>query len=130
MITYLSVYNCNHVNFDIYTEEYFFQYISFIYLLDIKRINQRLYVTFTEPFITQLSQLSGGVSSGSTAGAIGGAGAVASGTVPSSGAVGGNTKPLPLNQRLQLQREPWFHGAISRKEAEMLLVQVQYINYQ
>ncbi|XP_069978203.1 SHC-transforming protein 3 [Penaeus vannamei] len=76
-----------------------------------------------QPFITQLSQLSGGVSSGSTAGAIGGAGAVASGTVPSSGAVGGNTKPLPLNQRLQLQREPWFHGAISRKEAEMLLVQ-------
>lgn len=84
---------------------------------------------FTEPFITQLSQLSGGVSGGSAAGAIGGAGAVASGTVPSSGAVGGNTKPLPLNQRLQLQREPWFHGAISRKEAEMLLVQVLYINY-
>ncbi|XP_047476533.1 SHC-transforming protein 1-like [Penaeus chinensis] len=76
-----------------------------------------------QPFITQLSQLSGGVSGGSAAGAIGGAGAVASGTVPSSGAVGGNTKPLPLNQRLQLQREPWFHGAISRKEAEMLLLQ-------
>ncbi|XP_069180330.1 SHC-transforming protein 2 isoform X1 [Procambarus clarkii] len=75
-----------------------------------------------QPFSMQLSQLSGGVGSSSGAGAIGGVTAGALG-VGAGGAVGGTTKPLPLNQRLQLQREPWFHGAISRKEAELLLLQ-------
>lgn len=76
----------------------------------------------TEPFSMQLSQLSGGVappaSGAAAAAAVGGTGTV------TGGAVGMTNKPLPLNQRLQLQREPWFHGAISRKEAEMLLRQV------
>lgn len=68
----------------------------------------------------QLSQLSGSVGSPTSGGA-----AAAGGTVTvTGGAIGGTSKSLPLNQRLQLQREPWFHGAISRKEAEMLLLQV------
>ncbi|KAG0710844.1 SHC-transforming protein 1 [Chionoecetes opilio] len=67
----------------------------------------------------QLSQLSGGVAPPGSGGA---AAAGGTGTV-GGGAVGMTNKPLPLNQRLQLQREPWFHGAISRKEAEMLLRQ-------
>ncbi|XP_042213107.1 SHC-transforming protein 1-like isoform X2 [Homarus americanus] len=54
---------------------------------------------------------------GLSVGVTSGAGVAAGGTV------GGTNKPLPLNQRLQLQREPWFHGAISRKEAELLLLQ-------
>lgn len=33
-------------------------------------------------------------------------------------------KALPLSQRLELQREIWYHGPISRKEAECLLKQV------
>ncbi|KAK8727568.1 hypothetical protein OTU49_009625 [Cherax quadricarinatus] len=74
-----------------------------------------------QPFSMQLSQLSGGVSSSSTGGGVGGLTAGAVNVV--GGVVAGTTKPLPLNQRLQLQREPWFHGAISRKEAEMLLLQ-------
>ena len=67
----------------------------------------------------QLSQLSGGVAAPAGGAAAGGG----TGTV-GGGAVGMTNKSLPLNQRLQLQREPWFHGAISRKEAEMLLRQV------
>lgn len=79
----------------------------------------------------QLSQLSGGVSGSSTSSAIGGTGAgvTSVGGVTTVGALGGTTKPLPRNQQLQLQREPWFHGAISRKEAEMLLLQVKYSYY-
>ncbi|KAK4315659.1 hypothetical protein Pmani_013122 [Petrolisthes manimaculis] len=71
-----------------------------------------------QPFSMQLSQLSG-----SGTGAVGGASGATG--VSSGGTVGGVSvgKPLPLNQRLQLQREPWYHGPISRKEAEMLMVQ-------
>ncbi|KAK3855154.1 hypothetical protein Pcinc_038425, partial [Petrolisthes cinctipes] len=71
-----------------------------------------------QPFSMQLSQLSGGGT-----GAVGGASGATG--VSSGGTVGGVSvgKPLPLNQRLQLQREPWYHGPISRKEAEMLMVQ-------
>ncbi|KAK7012351.1 sporulation-specific csd4-like protein [Halocaridina rubra] len=77
----------------------------------------------------QLSQLSGsgGNSANATASAscpTGSTNVGTSSTIASTGgAIGGSNKPLPLNQRLQLQREPWFHGAISRKEAEVLLIQ-------
>ncbi|KAB7501322.1 SHC-transforming-like protein 1 [Armadillidium nasatum] len=71
-----------------------------------KKNNKRVFVSI-EPFSMQLTQLSSHTDSMSS----------------NTTTTGTTTKPLPLAQRLELQREIWYHGPISRKEAESLLKQ-------
>ena len=40
--------------------------------------------------------------------------------------MGGTNKSLPLTQRLDLQKEIWFHGPVSRRDAELLLKNVSF----